>query len=380
MTRVRPTLLKLHRWLGIGLAVLLLVQGLTGAALAFRHELDALLHPALKVSPAPARAPVQALIDTVRAAHPDHDFNRVDFPGEADRAAVFTLARKTDDQARLVAVDPYANRIVRDGTVGDWPTEWLFHLHEELLAGETGHTIVGIEGLALLFLAITGPIVWWPGIARLRKSLRVVVGRGADPLWRTLHRTGGAIAAAFLLISATTGALMVWKVPLRDALAPYGTIKKPAPKVAEQPGRAMLAADRLIARARADHGDTPLQQLRFPGGHGRVVTVYLDSDPGTRPGGSKQIWYDAYSGDELGRYVTGSIPAGNAFIDWLYTIHTGAVAGTPGRLLVLLAGLSLAALSGSGVWLWWSRTARLRARRGSRAAPETTAGAGATSS
>ena len=67
----RATLLKIHRWVGLALALLLCVQGLTGTLLVFREEIDRLAHPQLVVASAPSRVPMQQLVETVRAAAPE---------------------------------------------------------------------------------------------------------------------------------------------------------------------------------------------------------------------------------------------------------------------------------------------------------------------
>jgi len=51
--------------------------------------------------------------------------------------------------------------------------EWLVDLHENLLLGRTGRAINGIGALCLTFLCLTGAILWWPGIAHWRRSLRL---------------------------------------------------------------------------------------------------------------------------------------------------------------------------------------------------------------
>jgi uncharacterized iron-regulated membrane protein len=43
--RMRPVFVRLHRWFGIGIALFLFVAGLTGALIAWDHELDAMLNP-----------------------------------------------------------------------------------------------------------------------------------------------------------------------------------------------------------------------------------------------------------------------------------------------------------------------------------------------
>jgi uncharacterized iron-regulated membrane protein len=355
----KTTFLKLHRWIGLVVGLFLVVQGLTGASLVFRDAIERIIHPALVVKTGPARLPAQALLDAVAKRHPGADIVRAEFPDAADQAVQM---RWTIKQQRWVsAVDPFTGAIVADGPALSWPMEWIFNLHEQLLAGPVGETLIGIEGLALLFMALTGLFYWWPGAGRLRQGFRVRVRGSADLRWRTLHREVGAGVALILLMSATTGVLMVWKEPLRDALKAVATVqKRPAPKVGKQAG-AMVPVDALIAKAQARYGASRLRQLRFSSG-GRVVAVYLDGTKTIRADGTTQAYYNRYDGTELGQYVAGTLPAASEFIDWLYTLHTGLWGGTITQALMVLVGLTLAGMAASGLWLWYSRTSRRRAK------------------
>src|SRR5882724_1786510 len=49
---LRPLLVRLHRYVGLSLAVFLTVVALTGSVIAFNEELDALLNPQLFRAPA----------------------------------------------------------------------------------------------------------------------------------------------------------------------------------------------------------------------------------------------------------------------------------------------------------------------------------------
>ncbi|MBE1529964.1 putative iron-regulated membrane protein [Sphingopyxis sp. OAS728] len=361
MKALKPQLLKLHRWVGLTLAVLLTIQGLSGMSLVFRDEIDRVIHPALVVEPAATRVPVQALMDAVEARHPGVPVSRAEFPLWDDGAVLFKLTAK-DGTRWLTAVDPYRGVIVRDGSLAAWPGEWIFLIHDSLLAGPFGETIVGIEGFGLLFLALTGPIVWWPGRKRLKQGFKVITGRGADLKWRTLHRAVGASIAIVLVMSATTGVLMVWKPEFRNVLRIVTPVTdKPAPKVPEQPSATMVPVDRLVAKARAEYGPTELRQIRFSDS-GRVAAIFLESDLTIRAEGAKQIYYNRYDGSDVGHYVSGALPVGTEIVDWLITLHTGMFGGTATRLLMVVAGLSLAGLSASGLWLWYSRTTRGRKR------------------
>jgi uncharacterized iron-regulated membrane protein len=339
------------------LALFVTIQALSGTALVFRDELEPLVHSELRVAARGERASIQALHDVVSARYPTATMGRAEFPESETQAVLFKL--KEGKKPILVAVDPFSAAIVREGGLGDWPFEWIFQVHYELLAGPTGHFLIGVEGLALLFLAITGPIVWWPGRKRIRQGLKVKIRGKADPRWRTLHRSGGAIAAVFLIVSSTTGAAMVWKEELRAALAPIAAAPgKPTPKIAEQPGRPHVPLDALVASARRQYA-TPLRQIRFSSG-GRAVAVFLDGDRSVRADGTNQIYYNVYDGSEIGRYVAGEMPPASEAIDWLFTVHTGLWGGVATRLLLLLVGASLIGLTLTGPWLWWSRTRRRR--------------------
>lgn len=354
----RATLLKLHRWVGLAFAVLLFVQGTTGSLLVFREEIDLSIHPALSVARGSTRAPVQDLIDQVRAAAPHASLQRIKVPEDAGRAWIFYM-RLEGDAPYLVAVDPYRGEIVRQGGYMAWPSEFLFRLHDALLSGETGEIVVSVEGVALVFLVVVGFVLWWPGRHRLKAGFRIVTGQGADRAVRTGHRATGATVAIVLMMSGLTGFLLIHRARLQEFLP-----MTPRPKfVVALQERPLLAVDALLARASHAHGPLPLRELRFSGAAGQVVALYFQDEGSLRRNATRQYFYDAYDGRELGRYEPASLPALNTAYDWLFTIHTGRAGGWPGRIVVLSAGLSLVFFAVSGVWLWFSARRQRRARK-----------------
>ncbi len=353
----RTALLKLHRWVGLAFALLLFVQGLSGVLLVFREEIEGVIHPALVVAPA-ERLPVQLLIDTVREAAPQATLQRIKFPEDPARAAMFVM--RLENQAPwLVAVDPYTGSIVREGSFAAWPAEWLFHLHDALLAGKTGEIIVSIEGVVLVFLVVFGIVLWWPGGRRLKSGFRIITGQGADRAVRTAHRATGAALGVVLLMSGITGALLIH----RAALQPYLPVI-PRPKfevaLAKMP---LQPVDALLADAWQRHGTLPLREVRFSGAAGQVTALYFQDETSRRPNATRQYFYNRYDGAELGRYEPSVVPPMNTAYDWLFTIHTGKAGGIGGRLIVLAGGAALVFFAGSGVWLWLSSRRQKRERR-----------------
>lgn len=123
-----------------------------------------------------------------------------------------------------VSVDPGTGEIL--GSSGDvngalsTALEFLANLHDcwlscENLPGQVawftaevpglpaitwGALILGVSGLLLLFLALSGSWLWWPGIKRLATGFRVGRGKGRYARDVDLHRVLGMIALPFLLM------------------------------------------------------------------------------------------------------------------------------------------------------------------------------------
>jgi uncharacterized iron-regulated membrane protein len=354
----RATLLKLHRWVGLALAALLLVQGTTGSLLVFREEIDRALYPELTLPAQGERRPVQQLVDLVRESAPRATLQRIKLPEDPAHAWIFFM-RLAGDAPHMVAVDPYRGEIVREGSYRAWPSEFLFRVHDALLGGRTGEIVVSVEGVALVFLAVAGVIVWWPGRRRLQSGFRILTGQGADRAVRTSHRAIGAAIAVVLAMSGTTGALLIHRAALQQYLP-----MTPRPKFVVAPqDRSLLPVDALLDDARREHGPLPLRELRFSGATGQVVALYFQDQTSLRRNATRQYFYDAYAGRELGRYEPAAVPPLNTAYDWLYTIHTGRAGGWAGRGVIQCAGLALVFFAVSGVWLWFSARRQRLARR-----------------
>lgn len=355
-------IVRYHRWLAVAAGLFLFMQGLSGSLLMFREAIEPVIHPDLVVSASGDPVSAQQLVETVNGSFSDFGIGRVEFPEQSDRAVIFKISGKQYADEKVVAVDPYRNRIVRQGGIAAWPLEWMLHWHEHLQVGSVGEIIIGFVGLTLLFMAVSGLIVWWPR-GRLASGFRIARG-GKERTWRTAHRAIGAMASTVLIFSAMTGSLMVFKDPIREMLSLAGPVAaKPSGKVAERKGVPLVSIDQLIAKTQAEIGPSPLRQLRFAHNDGRSVSVYLDSTHKGVGGVTSFVSFDRYTGKELGRYVSGQLPTNNAVIDYLYPLHSGAAGGTVVKAVLLFVAVSLVFLGISGPALWMVRSRRRKALR-----------------
>ena len=99
----------------------------------------------------------------------------------------------------------YRNELFRVSPAVLEATSRLLDLHDNLLAGETGRKVNGVAACAVLALAATGLVIWWPGIRTWRRSL--TLPRGLD--WRRttwhLHSLIGFWTFGFTVVFALSG-------------------------------------------------------------------------------------------------------------------------------------------------------------------------------
>lgn len=191
----------------------LVIQGLTGSIMAFRGEISAaILNYKYQLSDGEMANP-NAIIAAAQNAVPqdlvaapfkmpqEHDFAKVRFTKEGERKPVLE-----------VVLDPVSLQVVE---VND-PRENFFRLikifHENLFLEKTGKNIIGIIGIVMLFMCISGLVIWWPkaGIKFSKRAFTFKFSDNGKKFHRDLH---GAVGF-WLLIPFTavtiTGIYMIY--------------------------------------------------------------------------------------------------------------------------------------------------------------------------
>lgn len=351
-----PALVRIHRWVALSLGAFVALIALSGTALVFREELTPVFTPAVRVAPTPIPpGAYQRVLDSARKLEPSARGFDVAMPQRPDRAADVVVRRKGAADRHL-HVDPHDGAVVADGDRQWLPFPFLYRLHKYLLAGPAGETLVGLVGLALLFLGASGVVLWWP--RRWASAWRVRWSGGRLAVSFDLHRVLGATFALFLLVNAAIGFLMAFddvSVPVVNRLAGSAG-PPPVPRATSDALVASRPLDEIVAAA----------EQAFPGGVVRRVTVRGGEAPvvvrkrlasENETSGMNRVYVDAATATVLHVRIQEALPAGSAMFEWLYPLHTGTLFGTPYRALLALAGLVPLLSLVTGVVLW-----RLRAR------------------
>lgn len=166
---------------------------------------------------------------------------------------------------------------------------------------------------------------------------------------RRWHRWLALPAAVFLLFIGLTGTLLHADM-MRLGHQPPGSETPSTAPPAPLPSDAELAAivARIAAAARAENGMT-INTIQINLG-GPAITV--SAGPGGPPG-SPQIKLDA----RTGRRIVDPVPPAD-FHYILQDLHAGYRFGWAGRIMSLLSGIALVALSITGLQMWWDMKRR----------------------
>lgn len=160
-----PARLRLRQWhrsFGVILSLVFLFSAVTGVLLVV-PDLAAPAAPPAKQVPAPSGGDIDLAINRATGEFPQAVIRDVRFPA-ADRIDVNFRAPRHNTQA----VDVVSAKLTDASLVKRLPAErnpalWIsvLPLHSGTALGLPGRIFLLVEALALVFLAMTGPWMWW---------------------------------------------------------------------------------------------------------------------------------------------------------------------------------------------------------------------------
>jgi len=217
----RRLLVQVHLWIGLILGLYLVVLSVSGSLSVLRPDVHRWFVPRT-VAVEGTKLTGDALQEAVRRVYAEYEVTNVFERRRADSPVMVTLQRDGATVERLF--DPYA---VRDLGLTYPPIteaiEWVVDLHDNLLAGTTGRMVNGVGALLFVMLAITGAVVWWPGLGRIGQQL--VPGKPAKSarFARRLHNSLGIWMLGLILIWAVTAVYFSFPDPFEATIDYFDT-------------------------------------------------------------------------------------------------------------------------------------------------------------
>lgn len=395
---------KIHLWLSVPFGLIITLVCFSGAMLVFENEVnewfrrDLYYVETVKESP----LPMDKLLEKVATTLPDSvSVTGVSISSDPGRAYQVSLSKP---RRASLYVDQYTGEVKGKSERSGF-FMFMFRMHRWLLDSMNpgnegifwGKMIVGVSTLLLVFVLISGIVIWWPRTRKaLKNSLKITATEGWRRFWYDLHVAGGMYTLIFLLAMALTG--LTWSFPwYRTAFYKvFGVeVQQRAAQGHEQKSDAQKRDTKLAAhREKKREGN----EVRKGERSGRPENNHSDMYSVTSP---FVYWQEIY--DKLRRqnpeYKQISISSGTASVSfnrfgnqrasdrysfntdngeftetslyqhqdksgkirgWIYSVHVGNWGGMFTRILTFIAALLGAALPLTGYYLWIKRLIKVR--------------------
>lgn len=398
-----------HRWLGLAVALFLIVAGLTGAVTSWDHELDEWLNNALydTDSRGPFKDPM-ALAAAVEAADPRAKVSYVALNFEEGHNAGYFVEPRIDPATQQpyvlgynqVYVDPVTGEVKgrRDSTAVSLSRESLmpflrtvhYSLHIPAMWGtdRIGYWIMGAVALVWLIDSFVGfylttpqrlktpkeatqkmpghvrhrnAATWW---SRWMPAWAIRWSAGGYKLNFDLHRAGGLWVWAFIIVVAFTSfSLNLYREVFYPVLSlvskttpgPYETRPMAALGTTITPTLGFAEIVERAGREAKQRGfDTPLGGIYYEARYGfyNVSFFHPGADHGAGGMGLSNLYMDAHDGRVLSQNIPWKGTAADVFVQLQFPLHSGRILGLPGRILMSFMGVMVAMLSVTGIVIW----------------------------
>ncbi|GGY67505.1 PepSY-associated TM helix domain-containing protein [Pseudoduganella albidiflava] len=371
-TTFRKSMAPLHTWAGVLLGAVLFAVLWTGTLILFRGEIDQWMMPQTRLAAAPAPLSLDRAARLVLPLVPAGATQwRIDLPTARTPVAVFSY-RLPDGEEYTRLFDPVRYRLLpQPGT--DGASGFLVPLHYSLhLAwADTGKWLVGLAGMAMLVLLVSGVVIHARLVAQLF-TFRPRKGLPRSAL--DLHNLSGVLLLPFHFMLALSGLAIFITVFFPQAhVATYGA--KPKAKaafMAEAYGRhagrktgepgtlASLDAMRREAErlwggeqpyfVRAWQPGDAAGVIEFRRSYAREVTMNLD-----------QLYFDAATGRVVRRFEAGPVMTAQRVLSG---VHFARFEHGTLRALYFAGGLGGCVLVATGFLFWLESRRKGHARHG----------------
>jgi len=356
---LRRALFQIHLWAGVLLSLYLIVIALTGAILVFEDELTkATLPSGLHDYRSEQVAPVTTVVEKFRVEFPSAKIEYLTLPTEAIPAFQIHAVDAKKHEFNL-AGDPVTGALYQEAR------NWLNIVHDLhiflLLGEEHGIQVNGVGAAVLFALAVTGLVLWWPGIKVWTRGLRVSFRHSWRRINYDAHSAIGFWTLAIVAWWAFSGIYFAWYrqvgfvvnmvSPLRNMLPPAPPKSVPLPV-----GVPHATLAQVVEAA----------QKAAPAGHLYGLTNATLSEPTLmammdlgKPGDFSHrdlVTLDSASGRVLTVWHYGQNKSLGDCVLWaMHPLHFGTLWGLPVKILWCGFGVSLAVLCATGLLMYWNR-------------------------
>lgn len=374
---LRKALFQIHLWVGLFVALYIVLIGITGSILVFRKELEASSRPAAAnaVWDRPVKLDAAGAVEALAKNSPGSQLTFIYSPRPDLPAYVGILRGKGG--IRTVAIDPDTGTTLWSEAADDHRFLRLvgqFH-YFLLLPANPGLQVNGIGAALLLVLTLSGLVIWWPGIKNWKRGFVVDFSLSWKRINFDTHNVIGFWTLAIVAFWAISGVYFAWPKQFTEVVTQFSPVSNPTRRFAVTPPKnaAPRASLRTIfADATERSPGCELAAASLAGGPNAPVLVYMSRAKSRTLLEANFLYFDPYTGKHLGTWQRGVTNTAGDWIVWsMYPLHFGTQWGLAVKVIWALLGLALPALVITGVLMYWNRYFGKQWKKWRAAAPST---------
>jgi uncharacterized iron-regulated membrane protein len=380
---MKRMLFQVHLWVGLVAGLLIALLGISGSALVYRGDIERrIVADWLTVPVAGERHSLDEAVERALRRFPSRELARLVVPPEPSSTVevVLQVPRPRNLAAAdlvSVFVDPYTLEVVGVRRKAETAMGWLQDFHYALFAGEPGLKVNGVAAIGLLVLALSGPVLWWPGRGRWGHAFKVRRGP-PTATWRDIHAIAGVVAWLALMLITLTALYFAFRstatavVTLASGAATVAPppVSRPFARAHDTDGQVtstphLASFEALVAAARRAEPTARLDELRPARSAERPASLSFRL-PGDHVVGRHRLFLDPLTAEVLRVDRHASLDPGGRLFANMAPWHFGSFGGRLTQWLWFVAGLVPALLLGSGLWLWLRKRQRRARAAGAR--------------
>ena len=395
MSSLRNVLFQIHLWTGLIAGIFFILLGLSGSALVY----PGLLQSSVAVPKATAQGaplPLEKIIAAARETTPQSEGRvaTVTLPQAAGDALMVQFNAQRGGQAegqaggqrgprggarranrpngaargqggargpeggrggnQKIFVDPVSGQVLGSSTAAPSPLLGIAHqMHEAMLLGGMGRTLVAWLGVGMFFLGLSGLYLWWPKKGQWKFAFGMRHTARGFRLYREIHGMMGIwFWLVFLVVTATSIPL---GFPSVMGMFSGNASRREGPpagfrqaQIVEAPdGTASLPLANLIANAERISGAKAIA-VSVPTQPDRPLSVRLENSDDYDAAGS--IALNPYTGAALSR--PNRVQEAVLNRGTIELLHGGQRLGPVWKLLVFLSGFLPMIFVVTGFMMW----------------------------
>jgi len=367
---MRKTLFKWHSYLALFAMLPLLVISITGSILVFKVEIDSLLRPHHMLVgydrtftiEQRERKGLDDLMLSVQNAYPAYllagwelfgtDTEQSEVLGNLRSDTAYAIKKNTDTWFKIY-IDQYSGEVLsQPKDMEHYITDWLLELHYAFLLHFSGTIMGAIFGIIMLFLGVSGVILYrkfWRKLFTLRLTSAKRI------LFSDIHKMIGIFSSPVLILIAFTGVYWNVSIILHEVME-HG-FEEPHPLIFEPYHSPNISFEVLKQQASKEIPSFNATYLAIPNEPNMDITFFGEvatSNPLLSQYAS-MVTFDHKTGDLVASSDIREMNVLRKFDDSTRKLHFGYFAGIWSKVLWCIVGFSPVLLMLSGLIMFISR-------------------------